>query len=380
MADSNKTEEATPKRRNKAREQGQVPRSRELSSTLALVAVCGVTMMIAPSFIQHWTGFYRETLFMAATSNLDTNSPMLFWSSVEVLRWVIPILLAGLVAAAMASFGQGGFNIAPEALQPKFERFSPVSKLGQIFSPVGLANLAKSLLPFAAIVWVVYGIMRDHWEAMVFGSSLALRPLANLIGSMIFEAGWKSILIMLVWGVVDYLLIRRKSNSDLKMSKQELKDEYKETDGNPVIKQRVRQIQRSMRRAQSLKAAATATVVITNPTHFAVALRYEADMAAPIVVAKGKDLLAQKIKALARENGIMTIENKPLAQALFKTVEVGDTIPGKLYQAVAEILVIVYKAQAEVRQREATRRSRNASGQPSAPAKQPMTLQAGAAR
>ena len=378
MAD-NKTEQATPKRRNKAREQGSVPRSREFSSTLALVAVCGVTMLVAPSSLKYWTVLYRETLFLAATTNLDTNSPLLFWSGVEVMRWITPILLAGLLVATMAGFAQGGFNMAPQALSLKFERFSPASKLGQIFSPVGLGNLAKSLLPFAAIIWVVVGAMRDHWEAMVFSSSLGLRPLANLIGSMLFEVGWKAVLILLVWSAVDYLLIRRKANSDLKMTKQELKDEFKETDGNPVIKQRVRQIQRSMRRAQSLKAAATATVVITNPTHFAVALRYEAEMAAPIVVAKGKDLTAQKIKALARENGIMTIENKPLAQALYKTVEVGDSIPGKLYQAVAEILVIVYKAQAEVRQREAARRSRNASGQQSGPAKPPMKLQAGAA-
>lgn len=378
MAD-NKTEQATPKRRLKAREQGQVPRSRELSSTLALVAVAGVTVLIAPTSVRYWTVLYRETLYMAATSNLDTNGPLLFWSSVEVMRWIVPVLLAALLMSVLAGFAQGGFNLAPQALSPKFERFNPGSKIGQIFSPVGLANLAKSLIPFGAILWIAYNAIREHWEAMVFGSSLGLRQLANLIGSMSLEVGWKSVLILLVWSVVDYLLIRRKTNSDLKMTKQELKDEFKETDGNPVIKQRVRQIQRSMRRAQSLKAAATATVVITNPTHFAVALRYETEMAAPIVVAKGKDLLAQKIKALARENGIMTVENKPLAQALFKTVEVGDSIPGKLYQAVAEILVIVYKAQAEVRRREAARNSRNASGEQSAPVKSTMKLQAGAA-
>jgi flagellar biosynthetic protein FlhB len=152
-------------------------------------------------------------------------------------------------------------------------------------------------------------------------------------------------------------------NSDLKMTREEVRQEYKETDGNPVIKQRVRNIRRAMRRMQSLKAAATATVIVTNPTHYAIALRYEAEMSAPIVVAKGLDLIAEKIKLIARDNGIMLIENRPLAQALYKSVEVGDSIPSKLYQAVAEILVIVFRAQAEVRQREAERRSRNASGQ-----------------
>jgi len=142
-----------------------------------------------------------------------------------------------------------------------------------------------------------------------------------------------------------------------------VRQEYKETDGNPVIKSRIRQVQRAMRKRHSLKAAATATVVVTNPTHYAIALRYEIDMPAPIVVAKGRDLLAEKIKKVARDNGIMLVENKPLAQALYKSVEVGDSIPSKLYQAVAEILALVFRAQAEVRRSEAERRSRNASGQ-----------------
>jgi flagellar biosynthetic protein FlhB len=147
------------------------------------------------------------------------------------------------------------------------------------------------------------------------------------------------------------------------MTKQEVRQEYKETDGNPVIKSRIRQLQRAMRRKQSLQAAATATVIVTNPTHYAVALRYLTDMPAPVVVAKGRNLLAEKIKQLARDNGIMLVENKPLAQALYKSVEVGDSIPAKLYQAVAEILALVFRAQAEVRRAETDRRSRNASGQ-----------------
>jgi flagellar biosynthetic protein FlhB len=174
---------------------------------------------------------------------------------------------------------------------------------------------------------------------------------------------WKSGLVLIAWSGVDYLLTLKKINSDLKMSKQEVREEYKETDGNPVIKSRIRQLQRAMRRRKSLAAAATATVIVTNPTHYAIALRYETDMAAPIVVAKGRNLLAEKIKQLARDNGIMLVENRPLAQALYKSVEVGDAIPSKLYQAVAEILALVFRAQAEVRQSEAERRSRNASGQ-----------------
>jgi flagellar biosynthetic protein FlhB len=363
MADSNKSEQATAKRRTKAREQGQVPRSRELSSVFALAAVTGVTMLMAPNAITHWASLYRETLNIAATETIDTNGPILFWSYVEVMRWLAPILLAGLAAAVFASLAQGGINIAPEALALKFERFNPVSKLGQIFSPLGLSNLLKSLLPFGIILWLAINAVRANWQSMVLSSNLELHSFTNLVGSMIFELVWKSGLVLLAWSAVDYILMRRKMDSDLKMTKEEVRQEYKETDGNPVIKQRVRNIRRAMRRMQSLKTAATATVIVTNPTHYAIALRYEAEMSAPVVVAKGLDLIAEKIKQIARDNGIMLIENRPLAQALYKSVEVGDSIPSKLYQAVAEILVIVFRAQAEVRQREAERRSRNASGQ-----------------
>jgi flagellar biosynthetic protein FlhB len=245
----------------------------------------------------------------------------------------------------------------------KFERFNPASKLGQIFSPVGLSNLLKSLLPFGAILWITVNTVRAHWETMTHASSLGLRPFASLEGSMVLELTWKSGLVLAAWSAVDYVLTLKKMESDMKMTKQEVRQEYKETDGNPLIKSRIRQLQRAMRKKQSLQAAATATVIVTNPTHYAVALRYLTDMPAPVVVAKGRNLLAEKIKQLARENGIMLVENKPLAQALYKSVEVGDSIPAKLYQAVAEILAMVYRAQAEVRRAETDRRSRNASGQ-----------------
>lgn len=227
---------------------------------------------------------------------------------------------------------------------------------------MGLSNLLKSLLPFSAILWIAVNGVRAHWEIMVHASSLGLRVFAGFVGSMVFDLTWKSGLILLAWSAIDYVLTLKKMQGDMKMTKQEVREEYKETDGNPVIKSRIRRLQRQMRRKQSLAAAATATVIVTNPTHYAIALRYEPDMPAPIVVAKGRNLLAEKIKQLARDSGIMLIENRPLAQALYKSVEVGDSIPSKLYQAVAEILAIVYRAQAEVRKSEAERRSRNASG------------------
>jgi flagellar biosynthetic protein FlhB len=163
--------------------------------------------------------------------------------------------------------------------------------------------------------------------------------------------------VLLGWAGADYFLLWLKSEDDLKMSRQDLRDELKSTEGNPASKQRIRKMQRQMRRKLMIKATETASVVITNPTHYAVALKFEMSMPAPIVVAKGLDLLAAKIKEVARDRDIPVMENRPLAQALYKTVEVGDAIPAALYHAVAEILVLVYKAQQEVQRREAQRRA-----------------------
>jgi flagellar biosynthesis protein FlhB len=363
MADSSKTEQATPKRRSKAREKGQVARSRELPGVFALAGVAGVTILMASTSVTHWTTFYRNALYFASIGNFESNGPLFFWSSVEVMRWIVPILLAAVTLSAFFGMAQGGINFAPEALALKFDRFNPASKLGQIFSPVGLSNLLKSLLPFGAILWLAINAIRANFETMVHASSLGLRVFSGFVGSMVFALTWKAGLVLLLWSAVDYVFTLMKSNSDMKMTKQEVREEHKESDGNPVIKSRIHRLRRAMRKRQSLKAAATATVVVTNPTHYAVALRYETEMPAPVVVAKGQNLLAEKIKQLARDSGIMLVENKSLAQALYKSVEVGDSIPAKLYQAVAEILALVFRAEAEVRKAEAARGSRNASGQ-----------------
>jgi flagellar biosynthetic protein FlhB len=363
MADQNKTEEATPKKREDARKKGQLARSKELPSLLAIAGALGALCIMSLGAVTHWTIFYRNMLDTAATSDLESNGPILFWSTVEVLRWVVPILSAALICSVSAGLAQGGINIAPEAMALKFERFNPGSKIGQIFSITGLTNLLKSLLPFGAIAWVGEACISSHWGMLIRASSYGVRALASIMGSMAFEIAWKAGLVLLTWAGVDYFLTWKKMQSDLKMSKEEIREESKSSDGNPLIKSRIRRLQRRMRKKQALAAAATATVIVTNPTHYAVALRYTPDMDAPQVVSKGMNLLAQQIKALGAENGILILENKPLAQALYKTVEVGEAIPSALYQAVADILVIVFRAQAEVRQQEAMRRNRNALGE-----------------
>lgn len=357
MADSSKTEKPTPRHRKQARDRGQVTRSREVSGALTMAAVAGVVWFMGRGAVPHWSLFFRNVLDSANTDSISPNGPLLFWTSVEAIRWVFPIFAAGLAVALFSGIAQGGFVFAPDALTPKFERMSPAGKLKQMVSLAAVSTILKSLIPFGAIAWVGYACIRSHWGQILSSSFVDARDFAGLASGILVEIIWKSGLILLAWAGVDYLLIWRKNEGDLKMSRQDIKDEMKQSEGNPANKARIRKLQRHNRRRQMLKAAETATVVITNPTHYAVALRYEANMAAPLVVAKGLDVLAAKIKEIAWLHDIPVMENRPLAQALYKGAEVGDPIPSALYHAVAEILVIVYKAQAELRAREAQRRA-----------------------
>lgn len=357
MADQNKTEQATPRHRKRARERGQVTRSRELNAALAMGAVAGVLAFMGRSAVPQWTTYFRNVLDLAGSDSIEPGGPLLFWTSIEAMRWVFPVLVAALAVSLFTGLAQGGFVFAPDALSPKFDRLNPASKLKQMVSLTAVSTILKSLVPFSAIAWVGYACVRGHWGEILLSSYVDARRSASLIATIVLEITWKSGLILLAWGGVDYLLLWRKNESDLKMSREEIKEEFKQSDGNPQNKARIRKLQKQTRRKQMLKAAETATVVVTNPTHYAVALRYEVNMAAPIVVAKGLDNLAQKIKEIAWLRDIPVMENRPLAQALYKGAEVGDPIPAALYHAVAEILVLVYKAQAEVRNREAQRRA-----------------------
>lgn len=359
MADANKTEQATPQHRKKAREQGQVTRSRDLTSAMSMTGVAGVLYFMGRQAVPLWTHFFRSALALGNSDSIDPNGPLLFLTSVEAVRWMAPILVVALIVSMGVGLAQGGFVFAPEALAFKFDRLSPANKLQQMFSLAALSPILKSVLPFAAIAAVGVQSIRSHWGEILSSSYVDARHFTNLIGTIIFEVAWKSGLILLVWAGMDYLLLWWKSEGDLKMSRQDMKDEMKQSEGNPESKARIRKLLRHSRRKLMLKAAETATVVITNPTHYAVALRYEIDMPAPIVVAKGLDVLAAKIKEIAWLRDIPVMENRPLAQALYKGAQVGDPIPSALYHAVAEILVLIYKAQADVRNRDAQRREMN---------------------
>ncbi len=367
MADSSKTENATPQHRQKARKRGQITRSRELTGALTLFAVVGAVGGMAKVGAGQWAEFFRETLDSANTEAISPAGPILFWTGIEALRWVAPIMACALLVSIVGGFAQGGFVLAPESLAFNAQRISPAAKFKQMFSWAGLSQVLKSIIPFAAIGWIGFACIESHWVQILTSCYGNPKVFVSLVGSMLFEVSLKSGIVMLAWAGFDYLLLWLKSEGDLKMSRQEIKEEMKDTDGNPQNKARIRRIQRQTRRKQMMKATETATVVVTNPTHYAVALRFEATMAAPVVVAKGLDLLAAKIKEIARDREIPIMENRPLAQALYKSVEVGDVIPSALYHAVAEILVMVFRAQEEVKRRDAQRKASTKSSNETRP-------------
>jgi flagellar biosynthesis protein FlhB len=356
MADSSKTEQATPQRRNKAREQGQVTRSRELSAALSMSAVASVVYLLGRSAVPHWSRFFRSVLDLARQDSIEPGGALMFSVCFEAMWWVVPILLAAFATSLFGGIAQGGFVFAPESLAFKADRLNPASRVQQIFSLASLSTILKSLLPFGAIAWVGYQCLQRHWDEILGSSYADVHHFTSLMGSILLELCWKSGLILLIWAGVDYVFLWWKNEGDLKMSRQDIRDELKQTEGSPENKARQRRIQRQMRRKQMLKATEQATVVITNPTHYAVALRYEMEMPAPIVIAKARDFLAIKIKEVARLRDIPIMENRPLAQALYKGVEVGAPIPSALYHAVAEILVLIFKAQAEVGGRQVGRK------------------------
>jgi flagellar biosynthetic protein FlhB len=356
MADSSKTEKASPQKRKKARARGQVVRSRELSSTLAWGGALALVAWQVPEVARQFRGLLQTSLDLGVGESIRPNGPILFWTGVAVLRWSLPVLATAWILSLSGGLLQGGLVFAPEALALKPERFNPVSKLQQMVSLTAVSQILKSLLPFSIILWIGISTITSHWQTVLHASELSVRSFASFLTGVMWQLCWKSGMVLLGWAGVDYILVWQKLEGDLKMSRQDQREEMKETEGNPANKGRIRRLQRAMRRRQMLKDTEKASVVITNPTHFAVALKYDMDMEAPVVVAKGRDLLAQEIKEIARWQGIVIMENPPLAQALYRTVEVGRPIPADLYTAVAEILAFVFRAQAQAEQAQARAR------------------------
>ena len=346
MAQDNKTEQATPRRRQRAREKGQVARSRDLISACSGLAA---TLLLAgqmPRFAQAWRGMLRGCLDVSMSGNLRMDGLPPFFTNSGLSGAIAVVLGAGWLVAIASALAQGGLVVAPSSLMPNASRMSPVKKLGQMFSIAALRGLAKSLLPAAAVAYVAVLCLQRDWVALMALPARTSRAVLAFAAERLFEIAWKSSLILLVWAVIDYFFERQRLEGELRMTRQELMDEFKETEGNPQIKGRIRRLQRQVRRRRMLEDVKRAAVVITNPTEFAVALEYRPEMAAPAVVAKGRNLLAAEIKQIARWQGIPIVENPPLAHVLYRSVEIGQSIPPKLYAVIAEVLAAIYRAQA----------------------------------
>jgi len=349
VADENRTEQATPRRREKARERGQVARSRELPSALALLTVTVLVWGQAEVCRRQWRQFLAQTLSLSM-NDLHQYAGLLQGMALLVFRWAAPPLLLSCLIAAGGVLVQGGLVFAPKALSLNLGKLNPATNLSRLFSLASLRGLLKSLLPAAYLVYLGVTLISGEWDKILRCCFLTPRASSTWLFSLAYGLAWKAGLVFAAWFLADYLLERLSFERQLRMSRQEIREEAKETEGNPLVRSRLRRLQRQMRRRRMLKDVARASVVVTNPTEFAVALEYRpGEMAAPVVVAKGCRLLAQRIKREANWHAIPIIENPPLAQALYRSVEVGQAIPAKLYAAVAEILAFIYRLQGRTR-------------------------------
>jgi len=345
MARGDKTEQATPRRRQKAREQGQIARSRELMSSLAVAAALLALGLEVPAFAGRWRSLLARVLQAAGEGGMDRPVGFFSWMAGASLPLLGAVMTLSWGVALMAAAAQGGLVFAPSALQPNLSRLSPATRMEQLFSLPSLGRLLKSLLPGTVMIYIAVVIGLREWPSWLRLARLGSAGLAAYGLGQALEIGWKCSLALILWSGADYLIERHKLSGDLRMSRQELKDEYKETEGHPTVKARIRRLRRQLARKKMLQDVERASVVITNPNEFAVALEYGPEMAAPVVVAKGRNLFARQIKEVARWRGVVLVENPPLAHALYRAAAVGQSIPPKLYAAVAAILAAIYRAQ-----------------------------------
>ena len=345
FADGEKTEEPTPKKRSDARNKGQVARSQELNAAFVLLAGFFVIDLL-------WENIYAN---IAAFSSYIFSNLGLFGTSTEAIMGLLleiisllaktsfPIMIGIMILALGINIYQVGFVISTQKLEFNLNKLNPINGFGRIFSKRSLIELLKSLFKVLVIGFFLYMYLKDEIPFMpyfiYYDLPYSLAEIADKIFAMVFQV----IAVIMVLAVADYAYQQWQTTQDLKMTKQEVKDEYKQSEGDPQIKGKIKQKQRQMAMQRMMQEVPKADVIVTNPTHFAVALLYEQGMSAPKVVAKGQDIVAQRIKEVARENNITIVENKPLARALFDTVEIGGFVPESLYKAVAEVLAYVYK-------------------------------------
>ncbi|MDR3669720.1 MAG: flagellar biosynthesis protein FlhB [Holophaga sp.] len=345
MADPSKTEQATPKRRQKARKEGSILRVADLDSTILLwgnlfmfTALGASTMALMARSMAY---------FLSKTSQIGYIEPANLQSlAVDILSILVKVLVPFLAANWLLALGnqlfQHGFAINLKPLQPKFSKLNPANGFKRIFSARSMVDIAKSLAKFAIIAWMAYAVVAPRMMTIMSTMYLSMSQAMGYMQETLFILYRNIMLLMLLVAGADFMFQRKTFEKGLRMTKQEVKDEARDADGNPEVKRRQKSILMASAMRRILTQVPKASVVITNPTHFAVALRYDPNTLAPILVAKGVDHLALKIRERAAVSGVVIVENPPLARAIYHNVDLDKPIPPDLYQAVAQVLAYVY--------------------------------------
>ncbi|HZG70572.1 MAG TPA: flagellar biosynthesis protein FlhB [Chondromyces sp.] len=341
-----KTEKATPKKKQDTRKKGQVAKSQDVNAAVILLAVFGFLLAGAAymgnemlDFLQH---SFQHYMSMPLT---EENVKVITLDIMRELAVILgPVMLVALLAGVAANYIQVGFLFTGETIKPKLEKIDPIKGFKRIFAVRSLVELLKSILKICFVGTVTFIILWINIEQVLKLSFKSITDILQIVGVLTVQMGLAASAALLFLSLLDYLYQRYDFEKSIRMSKQDIKDEYKNTEGDPLIKSRIKQRQREMAMRRMMQEVPQADVVITNPTHYAIALKYDEDkMDAPFVVAKGVDFLAQKIKFIAGENEITMVENRPLARALYDQAEIGEAIPEEFFKAVAEILAYVYR-------------------------------------
>ncbi|MBP5198091.1 MAG: flagellar biosynthesis protein FlhB [Lachnospiraceae bacterium] len=346
-----KTEQATPKKLNDARKKGQVAKSKEIYNGVGLLALFVLlrfwTAHIGTSFLNMFSFVYGkidDTVVFWHGFMPENDSFMIFREVlINILIILAPVLAIMFVLAVVCDIAQVGWKVTGEPLKPKLEKLNPLNGVKRLFSLNSLVELIKSILKIFLIAYVCYTYLRDKWSMLFFLFDMPMLQALKELLSVVCTLGFRITIVYLIISVADLVYQKQKFKYDMKMTKNEVKEEFKQAEGDPQIKGKIRQRMREASQRRMMQDVPRADVVITNPTHYAVAISYDPDVSdAPIVLAKGEDYLAAKIKEVARENHVEIVENKPLARMLYANVEIGEAIPPELYQAVAEVLAFVY--------------------------------------
>ncbi|MBM7623505.1 flagellar biosynthesis protein FlhB [Sporohalobacter salinus] len=352
MPAEEKTEDPTPKRRKEAREEGQVAQSQELSMAFTLLFSFIMLFFLMDNILYESMQFMDKyfTDYMTMTLNNQTFHTLLLEIAKFIFQLVSPIMFVVALVGVVVGLLQTGFLFTPTSLQPDPSKLNPVSGFKQIFSKQTAAEFLKSILKISIVGIIAYFTIKGNLPKLITLSKVGVHQVVALIGNIVYSLAIKISLILILLGIIDFIYQKWEHEQQLKMTKQEVKEEKKQTDGNPEIKKRQKEKQQEMAMNRMMESVPEADVVITNPTHIAIAIKFDIDsMEAPIVVAKGKGEVAQKIKDKAEECGIEIVEEKPLARALYAQVEIDQEIPMELYQAVAEVLAYVYQVNEERR-------------------------------